>query len=251
MKKAMWIISIFCLVGTALLLQFMPESVPMHYDAMGQIDRWGSRYEQLIVPIIILVVSLFWTTLILYYEKKAGKAGNVSDAASCEEKEAGVPSNEAILEKEKAEALSNARALSVVGMANAAMFTVLHGFLLYGAWDAANVQSTAMTIDVSKVAGILMGIFMIIAGNVLPKSRINGSFGVRIPWSTYNETTWRKTNRFGGLALVITGIVTILGTLLLTGSYTAPLVLATCLMIATVFILIYAHKVCEEEKKAG
>jgi uncharacterized membrane protein len=42
MKKAMWIISCISMAGTAFILQFMPESVPMHYDMAGNIDRWGS-----------------------------------------------------------------------------------------------------------------------------------------------------------------------------------------------------------------
>lgn len=104
MKKTMRIISVFCLLGTAVVVQFMPESVPMHYDAMGQIDRWGSKWEQLIVPIIILVSSLLWTVIIYHYEKKAGTA-------------------------------SNAKALGMVGMASAVMFTILQAFLLYGAWN--------------------------------------------------------------------------------------------------------------------
>lgn len=48
MKKLMWIMSIAPLVITAIVLQFMPERVPMHYDMAGNVDRWGSRYESLL-----------------------------------------------------------------------------------------------------------------------------------------------------------------------------------------------------------
>ena len=61
MKKFMWAISFFPLIGTAIVFQFMPGSVPMHYDFAGSIDRWGSKYEHLIFPIIILFMSLFWS----------------------------------------------------------------------------------------------------------------------------------------------------------------------------------------------
>ena len=44
MKKAMWIISWGSLVGTAIVLAFMPDSVPMHYDMAGNIDGWGSKF---------------------------------------------------------------------------------------------------------------------------------------------------------------------------------------------------------------
>ena len=73
MKKVMWILSLIALAGTVMALRFMPDQVPMHYDAAGNIDRWGSKYENLIFPVIILAVSLFWTLFIRYYEKKALK----------------------------------------------------------------------------------------------------------------------------------------------------------------------------------
>lgn len=54
MKKLMWAISVFALVLTAVVLQFMPDSVPMHNDLAGNIDRWGSKCEKLLFPVIIL-----------------------------------------------------------------------------------------------------------------------------------------------------------------------------------------------------
>ena len=39
MKKTMWILSIISIVLTAVALQFMPDLVPMHYNAAGEIDR--------------------------------------------------------------------------------------------------------------------------------------------------------------------------------------------------------------------
>ncbi|MCR5405919.1 MAG: hypothetical protein K6E88_03955 [Lachnospiraceae bacterium] len=32
MKKIMWGISLFSLIGTAIVLLFMPDSIPMHHD---------------------------------------------------------------------------------------------------------------------------------------------------------------------------------------------------------------------------
>ena len=53
----MWIISFIALAGTAIVLQFMPDQVPMHYDAVGNIDRWESKYENLIFPVFILAMA--------------------------------------------------------------------------------------------------------------------------------------------------------------------------------------------------
>ena len=56
MKIAKGIIALLPLVITAAVLPFMPESVPMHYDINGNIDRMGSRYELLLMPLLIIVI---------------------------------------------------------------------------------------------------------------------------------------------------------------------------------------------------
>ena len=144
MKKTMWVISFFSLIGTAIVLQIMPENIPMHYDIAGNIDRWGSKFENLIFPTIIILVSLFWTLLISHYEKKASNTE---------------------AEKESVEARSNAKVLSIVGVSQTAMFTIMQGFLLYGAYQEAVSGAARQTIDIGKVSNILLGVLCIILGN--------------------------------------------------------------------------------------
>ena len=47
-------------------IQFLPDQIPAHYNAAGEIDRWGSKYEQLILAVffslsgwIIWLISRF------------------------------------------------------------------------------------------------------------------------------------------------------------------------------------------------
>ena len=112
MKKALWIISFLPLVGTAVALLFMPDVVPMHYNAAGEIDRWGSKYENLLLPLIVLLLALLVTLLIRVFEKKA---------AATEE------------DQMRTAALQNAKVLAIVGVAAAVVFTVLQAFILIGA----------------------------------------------------------------------------------------------------------------------
>lgn len=226
MKKAMWIISFIALAGTAIVLQFMPDQVPMHYDAVGNIDRWGSKYENLIFPVIILAMSLFWTLFIKYYEKKALRE---TDG------------------KESAGASSNAKVLGIVGLCMAAMFTVMQGFILYGAYTEAVSGATTWSVDIGKVSVIFMGIIFIILGNFMTKTRINSTVGVRISWSMYNDNTWRKSNRFGTFAIMIAGVVTIIMAVLLKNSFGAAMAAVGAVILASVVTLIYAHKVYVQE----
>lgn len=51
MKKIMWIVAMIPVVVTSVVLQFMPDVIPMHHDLEGNTDRWGSKTESLIFPI--------------------------------------------------------------------------------------------------------------------------------------------------------------------------------------------------------
>lgn len=226
MKKAIWIISLIALTGTAVVLQFMPDQVPMHYDAVGNIDRWGSKYENLIFPVIILAMSLFWTLSIRYYDKKALRE---TDG------------------KESAGANSNAKVLGIVGLWMTAIFTVMQGFILYGAYNEAVSGAAAWSVDIGKVSVILMGIIFIILGNFMTKTRINSTVGVRISWSMYNDNTWRKSNRFGAYAIMIAGVVIIIMAVLLKNSFGAAMAAVGAVILASAVTLIYAHKVYVQE----
>ncbi len=229
MKKVMWILSLIALAGTVMALRFMPDQVPMHYDAAGNIDRWGSKYENLIFPVIILAVSLFWTLFIRYYEKKALKA---------------------IDEKESAGARSNAKVLGIASLCMVAMSTVMQGFILYGAYNEAVSGAATWSIDIGKVSVILMGIIFIILGNFMTKTRINSTVGVRVSWSTYNDNTWRKSNRFGAYAIMIAGVVTIIMAVLLKNSFGAAMAAVGAVLLASVVTLVYARKVYLREIEA-
>ena len=170
----MWGISMLALIFTAVMLQFMPDSVPMHYNMAGEINRWGSKYENLLFPIVILALSLFWHLFILHYEKKAIKSTT---------------------EKESAEARSNAKVIKIVGVSIAAMFTVMQGVILFGAYKEATAGAAHSAIDISKVSCILCGILFIVLGNFMPKTKKNHTAGVRISWSMYNDTTWIYKSR--------------------------------------------------------
>ena len=48
-KSIMWIVAMIPFAITAIILPGMPEKVPMHFDINGNVDRWGSKYEELIM----------------------------------------------------------------------------------------------------------------------------------------------------------------------------------------------------------
>lgn len=44
----------------------LPAEVPAHYNAAGVVDRWGSKWEMIIMPIIALIMWISMTVLERY-----------------------------------------------------------------------------------------------------------------------------------------------------------------------------------------
>ena len=171
MKKIMWIVAMIPVVVTSVVLQFMPDIIPMHHDLEGNTDRWGSKTESFIFPVIILFITLFWHLLIYVFEKKSKNANT---------------------EKEQMEAKSSAKVLCVVGISQAIMFGIMHYFILYSSWIQANAGGEHAVIDIAKVSCILCGIIFIVLGNFMTKAKRNAVVGVRTVWSMHNDNTWRR-----------------------------------------------------------
>ena len=51
----------------------------------------------------------------------------------------------------------------------------------------------------------------------MPKLRMNAIAGLRTVWSMKNETTWKKSQHFGGISLIAAGAVIIIVCILTKG----------------------------------
>ena len=227
MKKIMWCAAMIPAIVTSIVLQFMPDKIPMHHDFAGNTDRWGSKTESFIFPIVILFVTLFWHLMILAFEKKAGRAET---------------------EKEQMEAKSNAKFLSIVGISQAVMFGIMHYFIMYSSYRQASLGSTKATVDIAKISCILCGILFIVLGNFMTKVKKNVVAGLRTTWSMYNDNTWRKSNRIGAICLIIAGVLTVVTTVFANGMVSTILLLVYVLLAAIVAVW-YSKKVYDQEKK--
>jgi uncharacterized membrane protein len=53
----------------------------------------------------------------------------------------------------------------------------------------------------------LIGLVLVLIGNVLPRLRPNSAMGIRTRWTLRDETVWMKTHRAGGYILVVLGVM--------------------------------------------
>ena len=66
-------------------------------------------------------------------------------------------------------------------------------------------------LSISLFVMCIIGILFLVLGNYIPKSTINRAIGFRFPSTLNNPDNWQKTNRLGGIMLVISGLLFIIG----------------------------------------
>lgn len=79
---------------------------------------------------------------------------------------------------------------------------------------------------------LVAGIAFVICGNIMPKSDRNEAFGLRTPWSLSNDEVWRKSQRFGGYAMIASGVLTVVAGLALPMNLVMPAMVAILLAAA-------------------
>ena len=67
--------------------------------------------------------------------------------------------------------------------------------------------------NISFVAGLLIGVMFIVVGHYLPKARQSYTVGIRIPWTLANDENWNRTHRLAGHLWVAGGILMVIGAL--------------------------------------
>ena len=217
MKKAYkWIIALivigFVIVG--LFFSMAPDQIPVHYDINGQIDRWGSKYEFILLPIINLLFGGFMAWL-ARREQKQGREMNEQ---------------------------------VVAGMTVCVLvfFNLLWLFFMWKAIDVDNFDSGLGELS-TKAFMILIFASFIPLGNSMPKAQRNSIYGLRTKWSMANDRCWQKSQRFGGYALVISGII---GSLLcaLLPSHWGGYIMLLVIAIATVTCIVGSYRIYRNEQ---
>lgn len=219
------VILVIVLVGTLAALSIMPDTVPVHFDIHGVADRWGSKYEMLIMPGCMLAMLLFWIGIDVSYKKKIDTSTD---------------------EKEIAEAKSNIKVIKITSVITSLMFAVINGVTLYTSYSQLDTTDVG-EIDFLKILSIVMGISFILLGNFMPKAKNNATVGFRLSWTRFNDVAWRKSNLVGGIAMIVQGVIMILGGIIFEGTVAMIIMLVT-LAVVLPAITIFAYVIYRQEK---
>ena len=226
MKQLTRMVAALCLFVTLLVLRELPAVIPAHYDFAGNVTRYGSKYELLMLPVVLLLLSFGSRFLLLHFHRKAEQAES---------------------DKERQAAEANAKVLGIVIFPQTLILSCIQGVLLYNTVLALRGESFLGTLAGDKLLTILFGALLVLVGNVLPKCKRNGLVGFRLSWTRYNDITWQKSNRFAGIMLVAAGILGIVSTAFSPKGY-GMLLLAVYTMAAIVISIVRAWQVYRAEK---
>lgn len=178
-KKTVYFILMYLpIVVTLIALNYLPDRIPAHYGSDDQVTRYGSKYESLLYPIVTVFMGYF----LLAMAKLAAR------------------------QEEHGE--DNRKVILATGIFVLLQFNVLNGYYIYTAVNRVENLSSVPLSQSQLVFGVL-GVLMIVVGNIMPKTKMNSIVGVRTHWSRKNEVTWKKSQRMGGITFIAGGVIVI------------------------------------------
>ena len=204
-----YILMFLPLAVTVISLIFLPDRIPAHYGSDNQVTRWGSKYETLSFPAETLICGAIMTA--------------VAKGAAGKEKE-----------REK-----NERAVVVIGTAVLLLFNLMTFYFLYA--DFRQISNLSdMPVDITGLVFCYLGAVIILCGILMPGLKRNSMIGLRTRWSMKNEVTWEKSQKFGGISFVVSGVC-IVAASLLTGGITCMVWSLGILLAAVIIDIIYTR----------
>lgn len=149
----------------------MPEVVPVHWNAAGEIDGYGSRYFYALFACLPMLVYL------------------------------GMGFTRKIDPKQK-QLKRNEEAYEMFRYITSGFMILLNAVILLSAMNT--------KVDVPVIISGVTGLMFIVMGNYLPRIPQNYFVGIKLPWTIDNEYVWTKTHRVGGYVFILSGILMIL-----------------------------------------
>ena len=211
-KKQLIISSLAILFPIAMgliLWDRLPETLTTHWGFDGQADGWASLPVAVFCPPLALLAA-HWIC-IWVSSKDPGKMGRNKQLASL--------------------------VLWVIPL----LSNLICG-LMY---------AIALGKDFSPIAPtmVLMGLLFAVIGNYLPKTRMNGTMGIKVYWAYTSEENWNATHRFGGKVWFIGGIA-LMFTVFLPEKWAIAMMLASILVLALIPI-VYSWLYYRKQVKRG
>lgn len=150
-----------------LLWNRLPEQMPIHWNASGEIDDWGSKAAVVfLLPLILLAIH--WLCI----------------GGACLD-----PKNKDMTTK-------------MIGLV-----VWLCPFISLAVMTFVYAAALGCNLSVDILMPLLLGAMFLVMGNYLPKCKRNYTIGIKVSWALDDEENWNATHRFAGKVWVLGGAV--------------------------------------------
>ena len=164
------VIILLPMLAGAFLWNQLPEQIPTHWNAAGEVDGWSSKAFA-VFGLSGLLLGVQWLCVIATGTDP--KQANHSDK---------------ILQL----------VLWITPVLSVVLYTITYAAAL------------GKEVRVEVILPVLTGLILAIIGNYLPKCKQNYTIGIKIPWTLSSEENWNKTHRFAGRLWLVCGIAIML-----------------------------------------
>jgi uncharacterized membrane protein len=186
----------------------LPQSVPSHWNAAGQVDGYSSpAMAMFLTPAITLGVGL----LLIFLPMIDPLRANVDK-------------------------FRRPYHWAVVGFA--VYFTYIHVLTLLAGLGVSYNMTYAL---IPAFALLFIGL-----GFLMDRTQPNWFIGIRTPWTLSSPVVWQKTHRFGGLMFKLSGLLALVG--LFFRLEIAFMVMLVPTMVAAFGTIIYSYVAYRQEK---
>jgi uncharacterized membrane protein len=167
------------LVGTLVAYPSLPNVVPLHWDAHGQVNGWGPKWSLFLYgPGLMLLIVLMFSAL-------------------------------PWLSPKKFEIDSFRATYLYIMIVIVALMAYCQGLILLAA-----LGSLSGVFDMSRAIEGGACLLIALLGNVLGKVRRNFYVGIRTPWTIANERVWNMTHRLAAKTFFAGGLLGLIAVIL-------------------------------------
>ena len=215
MKKGYLIAIVLLIVTwafTAAMLMILPDTVPAHYNAAGEVDRFGSKYEQLILPLFITLLAVGF-----------------------------------MMTSHKRKIYGEKRSLMKTCVIMQAVLLALFAYLSLKALTFTS-SDVRLFDDIWRFAAMLVGVTVAAIATAVREVPRNRLFGLRTKWSLSSDAVWAKSQRFAGITGIGAGCLMLLGACILQG-IAAGIAAFSLLVLWTVLCTVASYRFAKSEEQ--
>lgn len=187
----------------------LSDRVPVHWDAAGEVDRYGNKAEIILIPFLLPLLTYVLFSVIPMIDPK-----------------------------KKLQAMGNK--YYQLKFVITTITSVLALFII-------NATKTGASAEIDYIF-IILGVLYLVLGNYFKTIKPNYFIGIKTPWTLNDEDNWRETHRLGGKMWFIGGLIIVVLSLFGSEIWMEGLFIIITLII-TVIPVVYSYVLFKRSAK--